>query len=374
MLKHIQLSFKRTLQVLLPVVFVLISAFGTGIAPAGKAGQNQAFKLKPHTFYIEGVTDGRTEKRAIALLIPVPGKALSDAKNSDLQTLDLVSVKRYLMQSADVDRNRRPVIINIKKLAVNETALPDGRVDGKLELSFSFELKTGEDMWVHLVNYTSGAHYIRLANQSDVAETTTAKAIDNSLIFFNNWMEKQQDTNPVLAKRVELAFLDYTDDKDADTVYYDAKRPLTWADFKDHPRGTKYAAEIFPGLGYTEKTAISKGVIKLEIAMKVFMPKSGAWVRAANMDDYTLNHEQRHFDITRIISERFKKRIINENLPVLNYDGYINVAYFDALRELDSMQKKYDNETGHGMNAGEQTRWNKIIDNELAAPKSYAAN
>jgi hypothetical protein len=69
------------------------------------------------------------------------------------------------------------------------------------------------------------------------------------------------------------------------------------------------------------------------------------------------------------VSEKFKRQMLAEVLPVLNYDGSINTAYFDALREMDRIQKQYDNETGHGANTWAQERWNAYIDKELAGFK-----
>jgi hypothetical protein len=125
-----------------------------------------------------------------------------------------------------------------------------------------------------------------------------------------------------------------------------------------------------PGLGFTEQTSINKGIIIIQMAMKVYLPKSASWIKTGAENAYNLNHEQRHFDIVKIVSEKFKRQMLAEVLPVLNYDGSINTAYFDALREMDRLQKQYDNETGHGVNTTAQERWNEFIDKELAGLKN----
>ena len=361
------LKFKPLFIILLSPAFLLIMSSALDIYPIEIASLNKNAKQQNKSFYIESVADKRDSKGAISSLIPLPGKP---AESGNLGK-SIFEVEHYLKQGAG-GANLRPIIINIKNLSINENALTDGRVEGKLELSFSYELKTGEDMWVHLIDYNASSHYIRPLMQGNVAETSLAKALDKSMVFLEGWMDKQNDNNPALARKVIIAFSDYKDDNDADTVYYDLKRPLRWDDFKAQPHNGRYAAEVIPGLGYTEKTYVAKGILNIEIAMKVFMPKSAAWVNVNSMNENTLNHEQRHFDITEIIGKHFKKRMLAESLPVLNYDGYINMAYFDALRELDAMQKKYDNETGHGTNMPEQQKWNKLIDTELAL--NYAAN
>lgn len=331
------------------------------------------WKIKAAGFYIANIVDERADKKIIARLIPitsVPGKII--AEPIGLQGGGLAAIEAYLKHNLPYQENYKPVIVKIKKLLITETALPDGRVDGKIDVSLSFDLKTGEDMEAHLVNYTGTAHYIRSNAQADIAEPTLRTTIENSIIYFNNWMEKQSDINPLLAKSVKLIFSDYHEDEpEADTIYYSPKRPITWDDFKDKRNiRSAYSAAVMPGLGFTEQTSINKGVITVRVAMKIYLPKSASWVKSGADNDYNLNHEQRHFDIVKIVSEKFKRQMLTEVLPVLNYDGSINVAYFDALREMDRMQKQYDSETDHGVNTSAQERWNEFIDKELAGFKN----
>ncbi len=364
-------KFISIVNLLTVVVLLIISAF--------KLPQKQdegvliwrdvPLKIKVAGFYITNIVDERVDKKIIGRLIPVsaiPGKNI--AQPLSLQGGGLAVIETYLKHSLPYQENYKPVIIKVKKLLITENALPDGRVDGKIDVSLSFDLKTGEDMDAHLVNYTGRAHYIRSNSQSDIAEPALRTAIENAIVYFNTWMEKQADVNPVLAKSVKLVFSDYHEDQpETDTIYYSPKRPVTWDDFKDK-RNVKssYSAAIMPGLGFTEQTSINKGVIIIHMAMKVYLPKSASWVKSGAENAYNLNHEQRHFDIVKLVSEKFKRQMLAETLPVLNYDGSINVAYFDELREMDHMQKQYDSETQHGANTSAQERWNEFIDKELS--------
>ena len=147
--------------------------------------------------------------------------------------------------------------------------------------------------------------------------------------------------------------------------YYTADRPLTWDDFKDRPRDNHFEAEILPSIGYIEQTEVKKGVIYVTMAMKVNVAKSDCWVQGGGKDDYILNHEQRHFDIEKIVGEHFKQKILAMELPVDNYNGPINVEYLETLREATRMQKQYDAETRHGQDKQAQAEWNEKIDKEL---------
>lgn len=324
-------------------------------------------KLKADAFYISTVMDDRADKKNIARIIPVAETSTkTDALLIPLKGGGLAAVESYVKKSLPYREGLKPVAARVQKMFISEVALPDGRVDGKVEISIAFDLQTGDDLYAHLVNYTGGAHYIRSPAQENVAEPALRNAIENAMVYFNAWITKQMDANPLLAKEVKLVFTDYTEHPETDTIYYSAKRPLTWDDFKYRPRNSRYTAEVMPGLGYTELTSINKGVIYVNLAMKVYVPKSASWVRPASQTAYNLNHEQRHFDIVKLGSERFKKRMLEEKLPVLNYDGYINVEYFETLREIERMQKQYDDETSHGVNTSAQERWNDYIDKELS--------
>ncbi|MDB5009909.1 MAG: hypothetical protein JWQ06_698, partial [Mucilaginibacter sp.] len=80
---------------------------------------------------------------------------------------------------------------------------------------------------------------------------------------------------------------------------------------------------------------------------------------------YALNHEQRHFDIVKIITEQFKQKVLAEKLTPDTFEAFINMQYLDSYRDMDAMQKAYDKETSHGINRFVQTEWNDRIDKEL---------
>ncbi|WDF54508.1 hypothetical protein [Mucilaginibacter sp. KACC 22063] len=328
-------------------------------------------KNKPSGFYVAAVFDNRDNKSSFGKVIPL--QAVQSLKGITIQTQDLQmangigAIMQYLKRNIPYDKDRRPVNISFKKLLVTESLLPDGRIDGKVDLSLSFDLKTGEDLAVPLTKYSTTAHYTRLANQTGVNELLIRQSLESAVNYLDKWIVVQSDNHPALAKKVKLVFTDYSESPENDTVYYSAKRQLTWDDFRDKPHTGKYAAEVLPGLGYNEQTYINKGVIYVNIGLKVYLPKSACWVAASSMNNYTLNHEQRHFDIVKIISEQFKQKLLSESLPVFNYDGWISAEYFETLHQMDVFQKKYDSETSHGINVSEQERWNIFIDKQLSA-------
>jgi hypothetical protein len=104
----------------------------------------------------------------------------------------------------------------------------------------------------------------------------------------------------------------------------------------------------------------------VEIAVKTFLVKSMSWARLNARNDYTLRHEQLHFDVTRLIAERFKERLKKLDLTVEDHDSQIQYEFLEAFRDMDREQKSYDGQTQHGLNTSQQEQWDRKISGQIA--------
>lgn len=120
-----------------------------------------------------------------------------------------------------------------------------------------------------------------------------------------------------------------------------------------------------PAFGYDQQAEIMNGTIHVKVDVKVYIPKSACWASGNAHDAYGLNHEQRHFDIAKIIAEQFKQKIASQQLTPDNFEAVINMQYLDSYRDMDAMQKAYDKETSHSRNVTAQQKWDDRIDKEL---------
>ncbi|QEC75673.1 hypothetical protein [Mucilaginibacter ginsenosidivorax] len=317
-------------------------------------------------FYVAGVVDERDDRSPVAWLLPATQATAATPRLSlDLQGGVSTAVKQYFDKSVPANKTLRPIIIHIKKIRVDEKLQPDGRVEGKAGIILSFWLKKdGED--IHLVDYRGGTGYTRSTGQQMDIGGLLSNSLQAGLAYFSTWINKQADSNIKLAKGVKLIFSDYTEKPEGDTIYYSAKRPLKWDDFQQKPPASKYEAEVFPSISYGEQAEVVKGIVCVRISLKPYLPKSACWVKNGARTPYSLNHEQRHFDIVKLVMEHFKQHLLKEKLTVDNYDGPINMQYLDSFREMNDMEKRYDDETNHGMNESVQEEWNKKIDRELS--------
>jgi hypothetical protein len=327
--------------------------------------KDEKFNFTPHEFYIADVADERANRNSVASLIDSKDIAYAPV-SVDLKDGAVVSIKNFLYHNLYRDTALRPVMLTIRKFKITETTLPGGRVSGHLEVAFSFALQLSYNT-AHLVDYSGGIRYNRPGNQPADVEAFLRQGMEEGISYFNTWINSHANNTAVLAKKVKVNFTDYSEKPEGDTIYYSANRPLTWADFKETPRESSFEAEVLTSIGYNEHREVTEGIINLNLAMKVDLAKSDCWVKGGRGDSYMLNHEQRHFDIEKIVSEHFKKKILAMNLPVDNFDGPINVEYLETLREATAMQKQYDADTHHGENRQAQEQWNEKIDKELSS-------
>lgn len=346
------------------VVTLTLAAFAF---PKQQSGQiilhDEPFSFKPNEFYIADVTDERTDRGAIAQLLPFP------AANGDTKTIPVDfnggfgAVSHFFKNNLAHDTALRPVVIRLTKFMVNEVKAANGQSQGKAVLQLSFDIMQG-DVQQHLIDYNGTVEYMRSPGPPQDIEPTLRKMLAGGLDYFNNWINKYAASDVRLAKSVKLYFTDYAG-ADEDTIYYSANRPLTWDDFRGTIPQSRYDAEVSPTIGYNETAEVKNTVINVHIQLKVSLAKSACWVKEGARNDYTLNHEQRHFDLAKIALMHFKQKIRSENLPPANFDGPINVDYLDAYRQMDTLEMRYDNETQHGTDHNAQEHWNETIDKEL---------
>jgi len=320
----------------------------------------------PKEFYIAAVTDQRTNRGPIARLALTAG---SPTEAIDLEGGVTTSIQQFINQSLKQNRKLRPLAMRVTECRLTETAAGN-RVEGKFTFGVAFDLlgknDFGDATTTRLTEYRSSANYTRPISQTTVIEPTIRQAIIASLRNINEYMKRQAGQNEKLATGITVNFKEDTRITTDDTVFYNPDRPLTWDDFRAVPRkGSHYAAEVFTSFAYDGNSTVTNGVISLNLTLKAYMLKESSWVHDVARTAYTLKHEQRHFDITKIIVERFKRRIQPDSLSIDDYNSIVQYQFIEAFRDMNRMQKQYDEETRHGQDPLAQERWNLKIDAEL---------
>lgn len=316
--------------------------------------------FKPNGFYIDNVTDERTAKESVAT-VAIGSKTIKPVlREANLKDGVAPAIARFITRNLEKNAYQIPVKIAVKDIKLTETILPNGGVDGRVTLSLSFgqEKNYGTQQ---LVNYSGNAHYVRTIDDNKAVELRLRSLIKSGLVYFNNWMVINLPVNPKLAKDVRFTFTDYSDNVEGDTIYYSPSRPLTWKDFqsKIRPDGP-FDAVVMPGFGYELNESIKGGVIHVQLALKTYVAKSDSWA-GGTRNSYALAHEQRHFDIARIITKQYQQKITNAALTPDTYQAFISMQYLDSYRDMNAMQRAYDKETRHGLDTYAQSGWNKKV-------------
>tara|TARA_R110002072_G_scaffold3334_1_gene24464 strand:+ start:28723 stop:29817 length:1095 start_codon:yes stop_codon:yes gene_type:complete len=331
-------------------------------------GQDVILKLKPtvntpqaRDYTFRQVVDSRDQKSIGQVYDPQRNKhSASFGGNLPQEALQLYNAR--------ISSTKNPsyrILVKVYKLDLKEIYHPDLKgYKGDIQLSLGFFLY-GEKETIHLVDFNSKVQYGRPGTQMHFVETSLQKLFESSWEYFDSWLSTQYLTNRALVKKVRLNIIDPIRESSKDTVFYDPKRPLTWADFTETPNPrSSYNATIFSSISIEGNAKIENGEIVQTISVKVYMLPEQSWVKDAN--DYANNHEQRHFDLTRIAADRMISRLKNVELEPFLFEATLNDIYLDAYREMNRLQELYDSQTRNGINSEKQADWNQIIRKALA--------
>ncbi len=130
-------------------------------------------------------------------------------------------------------------------------------------------------------------------------------------------------------------------------------------------RNSNYTATIRSKIFF--KYACEEGEFETSTSSK--MDRFYSW-KNESLSEYLLNHEQKHFDITRLYEQKLLEKL-NEienpcDLDEEDLDEKINQIKEDIYYALEKAQSKYDLETEHSQLEEQQIRWNDLISEEIS--------
>ncbi len=351
---------------------MLLAATPTGPPPKPLLLLPAPLGVRPTTFTITDVRDDRADRSAVAWLLPLPaapGTALNTAPAApvatDLQGGAAEALRQFAWKSLPRNPALRPIVIRIKECRVTETATPGGQVEGRVIVRLAFEWQRPDGLPMLLTEYRGGARYGRPLASQAVVEPTLRQTLADALRYFNGWITQAAATDVRLATAVHPTFRPDVRQSEPDTLFYDPTRPLRWADFTGRPKPGNYAATVFPGFAYRGQPRVVRGVVELNLTLQVFVVRSSSWVGPGQQTTYNLNHEQRHFDIVRLVTERFRRKATADSLTVEDYNSILQLQYLKSFTEMNRLQDQYDQQTRHGQDEAAQDQWNRRIDAEL---------
>lgn len=353
------ISFVRTL---------LVFFFYNFLISVEVSAQQVLFNLKADgksslaTDYLYGeVLDQRVQKSKIGEVFEHGELKIPVAIRGNLG----LAATRFFRESINpFDSAKTEIQVRIFELELKEVYnLEKKRYQGDVQLVLGFFV-VGSSEPEHLLDFAGSIQYQRSGFQMDKVESVVNKLFHNSMVYFDTWIKSQAVGNRALAKDFRLEIIEQNQVSTEDKVYYEPNRPLAWDDFKDRPNSiSRNNATIFTSFSMQGISLMDSGSVVQTLEINVYMLPWQSWVKAPS--EYALNHEQRHFDIVRIVADRLIHKLKNNELNLNFYQARINEAYLDAYREMNRLQEVYEAQTKHGLDPAAQENWNRWLDEAL---------
>lgn len=328
----------------------------------------ERLNVQPKDFFIIEVIDSRPVTSNIGKIWSRPQPLTAVLQGGTAPAVETFLRRHFNPSKTD---SLTPIILVIKELQISETLIPPAKVSGTIKMSLGFEMYR-EGKRVVLTAGNAKTTYTRAGiAPEDIIEPQIRRMLESELRGFSKWYAQSVNVSDLFARNVTLIL--ETDSiipptsKAADTlVYYQTNRPLTWQDFQGAPSVfTRWAAQVFTSFGFEARSTVRNRTLELHVKTKVWIDKTISWVRPDAKNDYVLDHEQLHFDVTRLTAERFRRKLQTMTFSVEDFSSEIQYQYIEYYRLHSQLQQQYDDETNHGINQGMQASWAKKVRDEL---------
>lgn len=164
---------------------------------------------------------------------------------------------------------------------------------------------------------------------------------------------------------------DYTASPGSDTIYYHFSRPLNWSDFQGKvPAGAPWGAMTASGFSYKSSMSVDENNIDVSVGVYTFFMKNKSWKKPDANSAYHLEHEQHHFDITRLGAAKLVDEIRMAHFTASNYRTLLSSLFDKVYKEQIVIQDQYDRETKNSMDTALQEKWNQNISDEIRVLKT----
>lgn len=173
---------------------------------------------------------------------------------------------------------------------------------------------------------------------------------------------------PIFAQKVTVhVFMEnYQNHPESDTIYYDFYRKLNWSDFQGKvPSSVPWGAETASGFSFHSSMESYENNINISVGIYTFFTKHDSWKKPNINSAYHLEHEQHHFDITRLSATKLEDEIQKAHFNRSNYKSLLNSIFNKVYNEEILLQKKYDAETRNSVDTAKQKDWNHNISAQI---------
>lgn len=180
-------------------------------------------------------------------------------------------------------------------------------------------------------------------------------------------------SHQIFAQKVTVhVFMEnYQNHPGSDTIYYHFDRKLNWSDFQGKvPPSVPWGAETASGFSFHSSMQSDENSIDISVGIYTFLTKHDSWKKPNVNSTYHLEHEQHHFDITRLSAAKLEDEIQKAHFTRNNYKSLLNSIFNKVYNEEIQLQKNYDLETRNSIDTAKQLEWNKNISAQIQKLKT----
>ena len=151
-------------------------------------------------------------------------------------------------------------------------------------------------------------------------------------------------------KHVSVKVTFAKNDDDVNHIIY-GSRQLSLEDFQGIPnnKDSTVVANTTSGIAYKSAYSETGDIVEISITITVYFDKTMLWCKPRGRNEYILNHEQLHLDLTAIKACEMANEMYSAEYTKGNFNEMIANIYNKTQRQLVIEQNKYDNLTHHGI-------------------------
>lgn len=165
----------------------------------------------------------------------------------------------------------------------------------------------------------------------------------------------------IYAQRIQAKVIMESRSNNPQELVYKKGLQLKFSDFQGTIEEEMHAiAMAYTGVSLQYSGSSKNGNINLQIQLFPSFNKARSWCMDKHKEDWTLAHEQRHFDITIINACKLYRALASFTFSK-NFDQEITALQTEYREKSELEQVKYDEATNHGINKAAQREWNQNI-------------
>ncbi|PWT70672.1 MAG: hypothetical protein C5B59_19915 [Bacteroidetes bacterium] len=332
--------------------------------------KNEKISAPLKNYFIASVKDERADTSNIGSI----KNGLLGKKNQTLNLQNGASsaMFQFIRNNVIQDTSASPIEMHITKFKVVANGTSGLKTENELTISLAFYHDTSK-----LFETTGGGITETTGDATKLIEELIRGSMQTMLQQFDEWWAKNKSyylairTKPTIKVEVSLE----QDLDNPDIISYSPKRPLTLDDFQGKPTESGSTVAITYSIVMmkysTARTANNE--IFVDVYVLTNFSKSKSWCRSEHRNAETLEHEQRHFDISAIKACELVDTIRKFTFSVDGFPSELQRIQRIKQNELDKMQEQYDAETRHGNGPLTQEKWNKLIKEKLESISCFSS-